>query len=228
MAYVSDTHNLVQSIKSTIESCVLGQQSLSVSAGDDYITVPDAQYIYADGDYCLIYSQAEETETQAHEVQVMACNETTLWINPIIDHDIPDATIIKRIGTQYLQHIYIGQPPPSLRYPCVLIDADIADDSPFTLGGVSNLTYLVTISIYVDGPDYETAYQDVWTFEKRIEYVLTRKVNPTDCQPIWRVKYLGSQHAQQGILQVIHMTYSYEEVLQRLTWECGILAQTDL
>lgn len=227
MAYVSDPIGLCDSIKSLILSNVVAEQTTSISAGNDKLEL-QSTCGYSDGDYALIYSSAE-TDTAAYEVQCMPRSSTTLWVSPAIPVDIASATVIKRVGGQYLRpgSIHVGNPPATYDFPMVLIDASILDDSPFTLGGVSKTTYGVTISIFDHAPTYQEAHRSCWAFAKQIEHALTCQVNPdpTRCIFNWKLGPIAQdeQVNASSTTKAIHMHIQYEEAIQRLATETPII-----
>lgn len=229
MATTTDTIGLLDAIKTLIERNVIGQQSTSVTTGSDSITV-ETTCAYADGDYGLIYDADASDETEAYEVQVMPKSTTELWISPTPSTSISNATIVKRVGGQYLRNIYVGNPPVTPAFPCVVIDGELVSEEPLTLGAVSNATYAVTVSVFADGSDYDTANRTAWAYAKQIEQALTYQINPTECIAIWKWKFGGikedSQNNGNSTTKAIHLTIFYDEVIQRLAKEMPILRTT--
>lgn len=220
MASTTDTIGLLNSIKTLIQSRVIGQQTTSVTSGSDTITVASSS-AFRDGDTILIFSNSAE-ENEAYERQVIVCNdESRLWLNEPINTDIQDATIIKRIGNHYLRDIYIGN-PPVVSFPCVQISGNVISESPYALAGTSNATYAVTISIQNDGADYESVYESLWTFEKAIENMLIKTINPCHPSPrcIWNARLVGTKMSGSKSIEI---TMVYDELLQRFSDDLPIL-----
>jgi hypothetical protein len=223
MAFTSDPLALEDALKALIATNVIGQQSATVNG--DKLTVATT-CPYSDGDFVLIFPDSAE-ETEAQERQVMAIDSTTLWLSAPVS--FTTATITKQVGGQYLRNVLIGDPPPHPDFPLVTINADVIGDEPLTIGARSNVTYAATVSIFTDGPDYESAHRSAWAFAKSIEHVLTQQINPTRCQWIW--KWRIDKVAQDATvnasstLKAIHLFMTFEEEVQRLAREFPILQQ---
>lgn len=226
MPFTTDTIGLLDSIKDLITTNVIGSQTTSVIAGSDTLTV-ETTCAYADGDTALIYDGSATDETQAYEVEVMPTTTTTLWISPTPTTNIPSATIVRRIGGQYLRNIYVGNPPVTPVFPCVVIDGEVIADEPLALGGTDNATYAITVSVFADAPTYDEANRTAWAFMKQIEQALTYQINPTACMAIWKWKLGGMiedrQNNANSTTKAIHLTIFYDEVIQRLAHELPIL-----
>jgi hypothetical protein len=231
MPFTTDVIGLLDSLKTLIETNVIGQQSTTVTAGSDSLTV-ETTCAYADGDTALIYDADATDETQAYEVTVMPTTTTTMWISPTPTTNIPSATIVRRIGGQYLRNIYVGNPPVTPDYPCIVIDGEVVDEVPIALAGTASVTYAVTVSTYVDAPDYDTANRTAWAYARQIEQCLTWQINPTTCQAIWRSRITDITQDQQtndnSTLKCVHIHYQAEEMIQRLAKEMPILRRIGL
>jgi len=217
MASTTDTHGLLTAIKTLIETKVIGQQTTSVSSGSDTITVATTSQ-FRDGDTILIFDNSAE-ENEAYERQIIVCNdESRLWLNEPINTDIPNATIIKRIGSHYMRDIYIGN-PPVVNYPCVQISGNVIGEKPAALAGTCNATYAVTVSILNDGADYQSVYESLWTFEKAMENMLIKTINPCPSRCVWNAKLANVSMKSKSI----EITMLYDELIQRFSDDLPIL-----
>lgn len=227
MATTTNTIGLLDSIKTLIETNVLGQQTTSIAAGSDSITVTTT-CAYADGDYALLYDADATEEREAYEVQIMPTSLTSLWISPTPTTSITNASILRRIGGQYLRSIYTGNPPVTPEFPCIVINGEVIDNAPLALGGTDNAVYAVTVSTFVDAPTYDEANRTAWASAKAIEQALTQQINPTTCQPIWKWENATTTEDEQinhnSTLKVVHFSIVYHEVIQRLAREVPIIA----
>lgn len=226
MAFTTDLIGLLDDLKDLISSNVTGQQTTTITSGQDVIEV-STTCAYADGDTVLIYPSDQQDETEAYERQVMAMDATHLWLSSALPVDLPNAIIIRRIGGQYCRNIYAGNPPHVESFPAIVIHGAVVDATPMALAGTSSVTYAITLSTFTTAPDYETAHRAAWAIAKEIEQAITLQVNPTPCRPIWRSKIIDITQDEQvnahSTLKVVHIHYSAEEMLQRFAKEPAIL-----
>ncbi len=118
MEYHNRRNRLLDSIKTLIETNVIGQQTTSVSAGSDSLTVAHT-CAYQDGDLPLSSMLTAITETEAFEVQVMPQSSGRVVDCANHHRDITHATIIGQVGGQYLRNIYVGNRPVTPVFPCL-------------------------------------------------------------------------------------------------------------
>lgn len=231
MATTTDLQGLLDGIKDLITANVLGQQTTTISAGQDEITVATT-CAYADGDYCLIYStdlDPYNPETEAHERQVMPTSDTTLWLSSPIPDDISNARVIRQVAGQYLRNIYVGDPPLTPDFPCLTISGKVDSVTPYALGGTANVVYLVQVCAFTSAPDYETATRSARTIANAVETALTHRYNPSPdpCRAIYKCLMLDvtedAENNQGSTLKAVKMLLQYEEMIQQFIGERPIL-----
>lgn len=222
----SDLIGLLDSIKLLLECNLLGIMNANpISAGEDEITV-DATCPFKDGDSILIYNSSATTTTTAYQRQVMVKPNNVLWLDSPIPNDIQTPQIQRMISDSFLRAIYVDDPPTKLDFPCLTIDGEVALIEPFALGGTSNVIYLVDISVYADGQNYDEANRRAWSYAREIEHSLFHRISPArdrDRPQIWKSSILSirqnHQTNQQSTLKVVTISYQVEEIIMRFAAE---------
>ncbi len=220
MAYQSNIIGLMEAIQALLQSNLIAeiQTTQPIQAGDEYITVTDTA-CYDDGDEIILYDSQATGEYEAYPRAVIVKPDNQLFLSAPITTDITTATIQKTLSGQPLHNIYIGHPPVIQRYPTILIDGNVIEDQPYTLGGGYRVRYGLTVSVFTEATTYQDAHRLAWDFAKRIEQVLTRQINPSSCQTVYNSGIIDitqdAQHNDNSVLKVVHVHYFADEMIMR-------------
>ncbi len=210
---------VLDAVKALLESNLIADQSTTapILAGQDRIQV-EQWCPFEDGQFVVVYDSDNDAEAYPRQIQIE--DETTLWLSEPIPVNLESARIQKSINGQYLKTILIGSPQNLTHFPCLTINGDVGSIEPLTIGGLSNVIYDLTISVWAEAPDCDTANRNAWAIAREVEATLTNQINPdpNNCS-IWFSELQAARQDQlvnaNSTLKVIHLPYSVHETVQR-------------
>ncbi len=149
----------------------------NITAGDTVISVQNVRR-FQRGDQIMIKdSQVYEVGLTIEEVDSDA--QTITIASPALNNWVisPNTTIIKTIGNQFVQGIYVGDPDVIMKYPAITVNGVSRSSEWLTLESTTE-RYEIEIGVFVLDSTHEEGYRFLMSLVDTIQLGLKRNVIP--------------------------------------------------
>lgn len=183
---------LLTAIKTIIERYIVGKVSLLTNAvkGDTVIEVASARRFNI-GDLIAVYSKPAVDQSSLADIRtiVQVPDWQIIVIDKPLSQSFPKATsgIEKTWNRQFIDGVYIGNPPVLPAYPAITVEMIAKENEPLTLESTTE-DYTIAITVFSDASDFQGQYGLMLKLAQEIENSLFRSlyplVEPFDSAPL--------------------------------------------
>jgi len=172
--------DLLDAVKSTIERYIVGRIACTQDPreGDTTIHLQTSRRLSVPEDV-VVYSKPTSTEPAIAERRTIESvpDSTTIVIDQPLTQDYENAAIEKTVNGQFIDGVYLGDPPTLPSYPAITIEALDKDNEWSTLGRTAE-THSLDVTVWASHTDYENQYRTMLHYSRLIENSLFRSLMP--------------------------------------------------
>ena len=149
----------------------------NITAGDEVISVDNVRR-FERGDQIMI-KNSEYYEVGLFVEDTDSTTQTITLSTPVLNSWVvsPNTTVIKTIGGQIVQGIYLGDPDAIMRYPAITVNGVSRASEWLTLESTKE-RYEIEIGVFVKDSTHEQGYDFLMTLVDTIQLGLKRNVIP--------------------------------------------------